>query len=453
MERDESRDDSVHSDRREARQIFASRIVSLDYREGGTMTAVLTTKANGKRLAPGYEPTPDDLRDSRDDGAPADPDTGFVRRPDAEAYAEQVYAEMGGDGKGLLPELVIETTLNLCAKFPEMLPEVIAGLLRTGETGNLISASKRGKTHLAIYIALCICTGRRIFDRFRVSKPGLVLYIDAELHKNTLAKRILTVAQAMGLAPEDYADKLHVVSLRGSRTDINSLGKLFSIIERGTYAAVFLDALYRLIPGGVDENSNSEMTLIFNTIDKYAEQLGAAIIVVHHSSKGAQGHKSVTDVGAGAGAMSRATDTHIVLRDHEEPDAVVLEAACRSFRAPEPMVLGWDFPLWVHRPDLDPNDLKQPGKRRRAVKGEEPEAEEKAPAFTPETFAAAFIGAEPEAKDAILFRAAEHPNLSSRAAEKLLRVAEAKKLAHRWIVPKDRTVYVANRPQQGAEIA
>jgi len=37
----------------------------------------------------------------------------------------------------------------------------------------------------------------------------------------------------------------------------------------------------------------------------------------HHRQRAAQG-KAITDVGAGAGSQSRATDTHLVLRPHEE---------------------------------------------------------------------------------------------------------------------------------------
>ena len=38
-------------------------------------------------------------------------------------------------------------------------------------------------------------------------------------------------------------------------------------------------------------------------------------------------------MGAGAGAQSRATDTHMVLRDHSEPGCVVVEAVTRSWAA------------------------------------------------------------------------------------------------------------------------
>ena len=42
----------------------------------------------------------------------------------------------------------------------------------------------------------------------------------------------------------------------------------------GKYRLIVLDALYRLIPEGIDENSNSDMTRVFNAIDQIADAAG-----------------------------------------------------------------------------------------------------------------------------------------------------------------------------------
>lgn len=47
----------------------------------------------------------------------------------------------------------------------------------------------------------------------------------------------------------------------------------------------------------------------------------------------------LTDVGAGAGSQSRATDAHVVLRPHEEDGVAVLDAAVRSWPPIEPMCM------------------------------------------------------------------------------------------------------------------
>ncbi len=78
-------------------------------------------------------------------------------------------------------------------------------------------------------------------------------------------------------------------------------------------------------------------------------QLNCSFVLVHHASKGNQSVKSVTDVGAGAGSQSRATDTHLVLRHHQEPGCVVVDAAVRSWPPIEPQCLRWSFPVWYTR--------------------------------------------------------------------------------------------------------
>ena len=148
----------------------------------------------------------------------------------------------------------------------------------------------------------------------------------------------------------------------------------------------------------------------------------------------------MTDVGAGAGAQSRAADTHLVLRPHEEDRAVVLDAAVRSWPPIQPLCLRWEFPLW-HRDDaLDPEALKTDVRKRR--KEDEPKEE----AWTVDRFVESFIDADPTPKAAVVIRAVE-AGLSERKATNLLRGAEAvgKVLQHPR-GPSDRLCYSRRRP-------
>jgi hypothetical protein len=58
-------------------------------------------------------------------------------------------------------------------------------------------------------------------------------------------------------------------------------------------------------------------------IDGYAAFLNAGWVNIHHTSKGDQSGKNTTDVGSGAGSQSRAADTHLIIRQHEENDVAV----------------------------------------------------------------------------------------------------------------------------------
>jgi AAA domain len=249
------------------------------------------------------------------------------------------------------------TAGQLIQLYPHLHPPVIDGLLRERETMNIIGVSKTMKSWLGYGLALSIATGQIWLGRFSTC-CGPVLLIDNELHKPTLAARIKTVGEAMSLRPAEYADRLHVWPLRGNLRDIHELGAELETVAPGAFRFIILDAKYRMIPPLASENSNADETRFYNALDCYADRITAGIGNIHHSSKGQQGDKRVTDVGAGAGAQSRATDCHLILREHEEDNVVVLEAAVRSFAPVAPLALRWVFPLWQPAEDVDPTKLR-----------------------------------------------------------------------------------------------
>ena len=246
---------------------------------------------------------------------------------------------------------------ELTAAYPTLQAPVVDGLFREGEVVNVIAAPKIGKSWFGYGLAISIATGKTWLDRFETAR-GKVLLIDNELHRSTIAKRIPRVGDAMGQFRADYHSDFDVWPLRGNLRSLIELGRDFDEIEHGQYKLIILDAKYRLAVAGISENDNAAETLVYNMLDQYAEKTGAAFVLIHHTSKGSQSEKRVTDVGAGAGAQSRAADCHLVLREHEEDGVIVLSAAVRSFKPVEPLALRWEFPLWVPAVEIDPAKLK-----------------------------------------------------------------------------------------------
>jgi hypothetical protein len=250
------------------------------------------------------------------------------------------------------------TLAELRAAHPTLNPIVVDGLLRQGETANIISVSKIGKSWLAYNLALSQITQRPWLGRFNTS-GGRVLIIDNELHASTLAHRIPTVGDAMGIPRDEYENDLEVWPLRGRLRSLSDLATEFDALDPGTFSMIVLDAKYRFAAAGVSENENAAEAQFYNEVDRLAERTGAAIVLIHHSSKGGQADKRVTDVGSGAGAQSRAADTHLILREHEQDGVCVLDAALRSFAPIEPLALRWSFPLWMPDGSADPAALKR----------------------------------------------------------------------------------------------
>lgn len=324
--------------------------------------------------------------------------------------------------------LPILTAGQLIDTYPHLRPPLIDGLLRQGETMNIIAAPKIGKSWLSLDLALSVTTGGRWLDTF-VTTQGNVLLIDNELHPETLAHRLQRILEARAVSLDRVGAALSVLSLRGRLRNLHDLGAGLRTIERGRFALIILDAFYRVLPAGTDENDNGKMAELYNALDFYADQLGASFALVHHASKGDQSAKAITDVGAGAGAQSRATDTHLILRPHEEPDSVILDAAVRSWPPVLPRCLRWRYPVWEPAPDLDPTALRQPKPRGRRKGATEPSTQAEPP-WDAKRFAEAFGRPDPRPRDAILDDA--RPSLSDTKAKQLLKAAIAKELLHAW---------------------
>jgi len=347
--------------------------------------------------------------------------------------------------RGQIPQLAPVSLADLITNYPDLRKPVIHGLLRQGETMNIIAAPKIGKSWLVTDLALSIATGRPWLETFETD-PGNVLIIDNELHSETSAHRIPQVAAARRIDLAEVSQRVYVQNLRGHWQDIFSLGAYFRSLEAGRYRVVILDAMYRLMPRDADENDNGTMSSVYNAIDRYADLLGCCFVLIHHSTKGSQSGKAITDVGAGAGAQSRATDTHLILRPHEENDVVVLEAAVRSWPPVAPRCLRWTYPVWTVDDTLDPTSLRGERAKRRRKAEPTDEAEQPELTWDAHRFVAAFVTNTPKTRDVILAEA-NTAGLSDWKANRLLRRAETLGLIYRWTTGRNRPVAYATIAQ------
>jgi hypothetical protein len=241
------------------------------------------------------------------------------------------------------------------------LPEpVVDGLCRRGEVMNFISGSKVGKSWAVYQLALSLAVGRPWLG-FE-TKRGRSLIIDNELMQSNLLGRLARVGHAMQLEKEEWQGQVSILSLRGALLDIDGISRIVEPVQG--LSLVVIDCLYRALPEGISENDNAQMARVYNRLDKLAGETGAAVVITHHLSKGVQFGKSTTDRGAGAGAVSRAADSHIVLTPHETPGIAVLESALRSFPPHDPIAIAWQWPLW--EPAADDIDVSKVQGRRKS---------------------------------------------------------------------------------------
>lgn len=318
-------------------------------------------------------------------------------KADSEDAPPKEFAEKVESAEVIKPEFFV-SALTLATRHQSYHEPIIDGLLRRREVMTLVSTSKRGKTWGVMDLGINLAIGRPWFGM--PTKKCRTLIVDSELHAPSLGMRLKGVVAARGIEWAEIMGNLIYVPLREiGLMDIVELSR--QITASGEeFDAIILDPIYRLYPAGMNENDNHLMASLYSTIDGLAKSLKAAIILVHHPTKGNQSSKDIIEVGAGAGSMTRATDVHLIFRQHTDPDAVTMEAVTRTFPQPEKRCLRWQYPVWVEAPELDPNDLYVPQRKNGNGRKEEALPEKEAD-ITGHELADRFLTAEKQSARAI----------------------------------------------------
>jgi hypothetical protein len=255
--------------------------------------------------------------------------------------------------------------VDLINDYPELRGQIISGILRRGECCAIIAAPKTGKSFLALDLAITVATGQPWLGF--PTERGKVLIIDNELHPETIAHRLKEICKSRGIEYSTLRGQIEIYSVRGLDLGFVALQeRIEARAKPGEFQLVILDALYRMLEQRMSENDNADMTRLVNQVERLASYLQAAVVVVHHTSKGDQSQKGVTDVGAGGGSLARAVDTHFVIRPHENEGFAVIDASVRSFGELKTKTVRFNFPIWKAADDIEPvlKTLRKSEKKR-----------------------------------------------------------------------------------------
>jgi hypothetical protein len=230
-------------------------------------------------------------------------------------------------------------------------PAIIEGMLAQGDLSLITAGSKSFKSWLALQIALCTANGIPFLGRPTLTTKTLVL--NFELKPPSIKNRLRSIANRLRCGQKN----LYAWNLRNKAITPAFLEHLTRTIREKGFGLVILDPLYSMY--GVSEcdnveNSNPKMTELLSTIRAACEQVGAAVIIVHHHAKGDSSTKASIDRASGAGALGRFPDSVLSLVRHEAPNAYVVEIDFRDFPPCDPFVIRREFSIMVLDEDLDP---------------------------------------------------------------------------------------------------
>lgn len=156
-----------------------------------------------------------------------------------------------------------------------------------------------GKTFVALAMAGSISSASPFFGH--EAAAGSVVYAAGE-GLGGLPNRL----NALDLDPEVSLARVNVVGRSPNLLDSKSTTEFIAAIQRKNPSLIIIDTLARGMPGG-DENSAQDMGRLIANADRIRDELGCAVLLVHHGGKNTKSER-------GSSALRGAADVMIEVK-------------------------------------------------------------------------------------------------------------------------------------------
>lgn len=167
----------------------------------------------------------------------------------------------------------------------------VVNWLQKSSLAILAGEPKSYKSIIATDMALSVASGKPMFDRFPVTTPVPVLYINEENSANLMQDRIRKIAAQKRII---YTDNSFMSTLGIPFFVMNCTGfsltsdgdkiSLIKFIEQNEIGLVILDPFYHLL-GSLDENDANEMRPVLLFLSSLRDKYGCSVLLVHHYNK------------------------------------------------------------------------------------------------------------------------------------------------------------------------
>jgi hypothetical protein len=149
-----------------------------------------------------------------------------------------------------------------------------------GRPAILVGTGYSGKSLLALEIALSVALGRAVLRQFD-AQQGRVVWLDFELGRGQMARRIKRMARAKAVPHEELRGVLDVACR--PRLDLtNPDAERFLRRAMAGAKLLVVDSLRRAVVG-LDEN-DSRITAPLDTLARLSDETGCAVLVLHHAT-------------------------------------------------------------------------------------------------------------------------------------------------------------------------
>jgi hypothetical protein len=212
---------------------------------------------------------------------------------------------------------------------------LVEGIWGWRAVGVLGGPPKSTKTWTAVDLALSVATGTKVFEMYRVPKPGPVVFFAAEDAQARIRERFAAIAARRSLALKSL--DVHLLDVPALRLDdAEDQARLRGTLRRLAPRLLVLDPLVRL--HRADENSSGEISALLSFLRSIERELETAIVLVHHTRKDA-GSAAQPGLGLrGSSDLWAWGDSNLYLR-RTGRDRSQLTIEHRSAPAPSPVTL------------------------------------------------------------------------------------------------------------------
>lgn len=193
----------------------------------------------------------------------------------------------------------------------------------TDAYGVLGAEDKAGKSWAALDLAVSVAAGGEWLDRFPVRESGIVLVLYGEGGKRRLVRRLRAIARWKDVDLDDLP--IRVAPRVPHLTASGDLDALQREVETCPPKLIVLDPLY-LAARGARGSDLYEMGEHLENVQRIAEGVGSALLVVTHFNKTGDGRGPKRFTGAGPGAWGRVLVTADVVGRHTEEDTTATVA-------------------------------------------------------------------------------------------------------------------------------
>lgn len=212
-------------------------------------------------------------------------------------------------------ELQVESWHEFESKAHDEIPVLVDRLWPEQAFGFIAAPPKKGKTWVALALAVAVASGKPLFGEYAVPTPRPVLYVALEGHRAALRARVGAIARGMNIDPDGQdLQRLHFLY---KPPGMNLADPVWA--QRLRRAAAHVDAALAVIDvlragARIKENDQADFTALRHNLQPINDD-GRSLALLHHFVKLSEISKE-RDPGermSGSGAMFGALDAAIYI--------------------------------------------------------------------------------------------------------------------------------------------